>query len=68
MRTWAFDHSMSSMVVRAGVVGAIEVLIAHATVLRVAGERETAVDVPRLTAPPSPPVRPLFTAASTARG
>ena len=74
MRTRAFVHGTSSVVIRAGVVGAMVVSIAQAAAPRVAKERETAVNFPRLTAPSSPtaPTAPTafqrFTAASAAKG
>lgn len=70
-RTRTLGGSMVSVVVHAGVVGALVVATAQATVAHVAEDRETAIKLTN-SAPPPPPPAPtaprVFTAAPTAKG
>jgi protein TonB len=69
-RTRSFGGSMVSIVVHAGVVGALVVATAQATVAHVAEQRETTVKFTVDAPPPPPPpsVREIFTAAPAAKG
>lgn len=62
---------MVSVVVHAGIVGALVVATAQATVAHVAEERETRVKFTNTTPPPPPPpaaTREVFTATPVAKG
>ncbi len=70
-RTRSVGGSMVSVVVHAGIVGALVVATAHATVAHVAEQRETAVKFTNTTPPPPPPpaaTREVFTATPVAKG
>ncbi len=70
-RTRSFGGSMISVVVHAGIVGALVVATAQATVAHVAEQRETAVKFTTAPPPPPPPAPSapqIFTAAPIARG
>ena len=68
--TRSFGGSMVSILVHAGIVGALVVATAQATVSHVAEQRETAVKFTAVAPPPPPPpsVREVFTAAPVAKG
>ncbi|WP_310571429.1 energy transducer TonB [Gemmatimonas sp.] len=70
-RTRSVGGSMVSVVVHAGIVGALVVATAQATVAHVAEERETSVKFTNTTPPPPPPpaaTREVFTATPVAKG
>jgi protein TonB len=69
-RTRSIGGSMVSIAAHAGIVGALVVATAQATVAHVAEQRETAVEFTDVAPPPSvpPPVREVFTAAPVAKG
>lgn len=69
-RTRSFGGSMVSILVHAGIVGALVVATAQATVAHVAEQRETAVKFTVEAPPPPPPLsaREVFTAAPVAKG
>ena len=69
-RTRAIGGSMLSVAIHAGIVGALVVATAHATVAQIAEQRETAVDFTTFTPPPPPvPTAPqVFIAAPIAQG
>ena len=71
-RTRSFGGSMISVVVHAGIVGALVVATAQATVAHVVEQRETAVKFTSAPPPPPPPpmsaAPPVFTAAPIAKG
>jgi len=71
IRTRSLGGSMLSVVVHAGIVGALVVATAQATVVHVAEQRETAVKFSTVTPPPTPPAPTaprIFTAAPNAKG
>lgn len=70
-RTRSVGGSMASVVVHAGIVGALVVATAQATVAHVAEERETAIKFTNTTPPPAPPApvtREVFTTTPVAKG
>ena len=70
-RTRSFGGSIVSVVVHAGVVGALVVATAQATVAHVVEDRETAVKLTSSPPPPPPPTPTaprVFTEAPTAKG
>ncbi len=72
-RTRSFGGSVAAVVVHAGIVGALVVATAQATVATDAEQRETAVRITPMTTPPTPPAPAptppqAFTAAPIAKG
>lgn len=70
-RTRSVGGSMASVVVHAGIVGALVVATAQATVAHVAEERETAIKFTNTTPPPAPPApvtREVFATTPVAKG
>jgi protein TonB len=66
--TRSFGGSMASVVMHAGIVGALVVATAQATVAHVAEERETAVKFTTAPPPPPPMAPKIFTATPVAKG